>query len=61
MPAYGGRMEDIMGINTNYAVFGLGRYGSAVAAELIENGADVIAVDINPKIVEEKMKKNYVA
>ena len=45
-----------MGINTNYAVFGLGRYGSAVAAELIENGADVIAVDINPKTVEEKIK-----
>lgn len=45
-----------MSINKNYAVFGLGRYGSAVAAELIENGADVIAVDMNPKKVEEKVK-----
>lgn len=34
-----------------YAVFGLGRYGSAVACELIENGMEVIAVDNDRKIV----------
>lgn len=28
-----------------YAVFGLGRYGIAVARELVENGAEVLAVD----------------
>ena len=28
-----------------YAVFGLGRYGTAVARELVENGMEVIAVD----------------
>ena len=28
-----------------YAVFGLGRYGIAVARELVRNGAEVIAVD----------------
>ena len=28
-----------------YAVFGLGRYGTAVAKELVENGMEVIAVD----------------
>ena len=28
-----------------YAVFGLGRYGRAVAKELVENGMEVIAVD----------------
>ena len=34
-----------------YAVFGLGRYGSAVATELVENGMEVIAVDANERIV----------
>ncbi len=36
-----------------YAVFGLGRYGSAVARELVENGREVIAVDRNLSIVNE--------
>ena len=34
-----------------YAVFGLGRYGSAVAKELVENGMEVIAVDSDERIV----------
>ena len=34
-----------------YAVFGLGRYGTAVARELVENGMEVIAVDENQDIV----------
>lgn len=34
-----------------YAVFGLGRYGVAVARELVSNGAEVIAVDVDEKIV----------
>ena len=34
-----------------YAVFGLGRYGTAVAQELVENGMEVIAVDTNEQIV----------
>lgn len=40
-----------MSINKSYAVFGLGRYGLAVAKELVNNGADVIAVDIDENIV----------
>ena len=40
-----------MGINNSYAVFGLGKYGTAVAKELVNNGADVLAVDINENIV----------
>ena len=36
-----------------YAVFGLGRYGTAVAKELIENGREVIALDSEQKIVNE--------
>ena len=36
-----------------YAVFGLGRYGRAVAGELVENGMEVIAVDAQQKIVNE--------
>ena len=34
-----------MSINKSYAVFGLGRYGRAVAEELVNNGAEVLAVD----------------
>jgi len=36
-----------------YAVFGLGRYGKAVARELVENGMEVIAVDADQKIVND--------
>ena len=39
--------------NKTYAVFGLGRFGRAVAAELVENGAEVIAVDFDEAVVNE--------
>lgn len=35
----------------SYAVFGLGRYGYAVAKELVAGGADVLAVDAEEAIV----------
>ena len=38
-------------INKSYAVLGLGRYGSAVARELSNNGIDVLAVDIDEATV----------
>ena len=40
-----------MSIHQTYAVFGLGRYGSAVAKELTDSGAEVLAVDMNEAIV----------
>ena len=40
-----------MSINKSYAVFGLGRYGRSVAKELVENGAEVLAVDMDEDIV----------
>lgn len=40
-----------MSVKKTYAVFGLGRYGTAVAKELIESGAEVLAVDINEETV----------
>lgn len=40
-------------MNKTYAVFGLGRYGKAVAKELVESGAEVIAVDNNEANVDE--------
>ena len=36
-----------------YAVFGLGRYGIAVAKELVENGKEVIAVDADEGLVND--------
>ncbi len=36
-----------MATNKSYAVFGLGRYGMSVAKELVDSGAEVIAVDLD--------------
>lgn len=43
--------------NKTYAVFGLGRYGNAVAKELVSNGAEVLAVDIDQEKVNEAVKE----
>ncbi len=40
-----------MSINKSYAILGLGRYGQAVARELLESGAEVLAVDIRENVV----------
>lgn len=40
-----------MSMKKTYAVFGLGRYGIAVARELVSNGVEVIAVDADERIV----------
>jgi len=40
-------------INQTYAVFGLGRYGRAVATELTKSGAEVLAVDTHEDIVND--------
>lgn len=45
-----------MSIHKTYAVLGLGRYGRAVAAELVNSGAEVIAVDIDPDNVNDAVK-----
>lgn len=42
-----------MSIRKSYAVFGLGRYGLAVAKELVNSGAEVLAVDANEAIVND--------
>ncbi len=42
-----------MANSKTYAVFGLGRYGRAVAKELVSNGAEVLAVDIDEEKVNE--------
>lgn len=40
-----------MSLNKSYVVFGLGRYGYAVAKELVNNGADVLAIDLSEELV----------
>lgn len=45
-----------MSISKTYAVFGLGRYGRAVAQELAKNGAEVLAVDLDQANVDNAMK-----
>ena len=37
----------------NYAIFGLGRYGMALAKELIANGTEVLAVDVDEDRVQK--------
>lgn len=46
-----------MSVNQSYAVFGLGRYGRAVAKELVSNGVEVLAVDIDGDIVNEAINE----
>ncbi len=45
-----------MSINKSYAVLGLGRYGRAVAEELVNNGAEVLAVDIDQNNVNNAIE-----
>ena len=42
-----------MQMKKTYAVFGLGRYGTAVARELVEHDKEVLAVDADQKIVND--------
>ncbi len=42
-----------MNTKKTYAVFGLGRYGTAVARELVDNGMEVIAIDTEQKIIND--------
>ncbi len=46
-----------MSINKTYAIFGLGKYGKAVAKELIANGAEVIAIDSNEARVNSSIEE----
>ena len=45
-----------MSINKTYAVLGLGRYGRAVAEELVNSGAEVLAVDIDQNNVNNAIE-----
>lgn len=45
-----------MSINKTYAVLGLGRYGRAVAEELVKNGAEVLAVDADQSYVNNAIE-----
>ena len=51
------RKETIMRKKKTYAVFGLGRYGQAVATELVEGGMEVLAVDARQAIVNDLAAK----
>lgn len=42
-----------MKTNNSYAVLGLGRYGYAVAKELVENGAEVLVVDSDEELIND--------
>ena len=46
-----------MKTNNSYAVFGLGRYGLAVAKELVENGAEVLSIDHNEELVNDAISE----
>ena len=45
-----------MSISKTYAVFGLGRYGRAVAEELVKHGVEVLAVDIEQNNVNNAIE-----
>ncbi len=45
-----------MSIHKTYAVLGLGRYGRAVAEELVKSGVEVLAIDINQNNVNNAIE-----
>ena len=45
-----------MSISKTYAVLGLGRYGRAVAEELVNSGAEVLAVDVDQNNVNSAIE-----
>ncbi|HRD41139.1 MAG TPA: TrkA family potassium uptake protein [Prochlorococcaceae cyanobacterium AMR_MDS_5431] len=45
-------------IKTSFAVIGMGRFGSAVCKELVEAGAEVLAVDIDLKAIDAITQEN---
>lgn len=45
-----------MSVNKTYAVLGLGRYGKGVAEELVNSGAEVLAVDIDQSVVNNAIE-----
>ena len=49
-----------MSINKTYAVFGLGRYGRAVARELVDSGVEVLAVEETVRKEEAKELFKYI-
>lgn len=49
-------MSKVSVMKKSYAVFGLGRYGHAVAMELVNNGVEVLGVDISEELVEDARK-----
>ena len=42
-----------MKTNNSYAVLGLGRYGYAVAKELVDSGAEVLVVDSQEEVIND--------
>lgn len=46
-----------MKTNNSYAVLGLGRYGYAVAKELVESGAEVLVVDFDEDLINDVVDK----
>ena len=44
------------GDSLGFAVVGIGRFGTAVCRELIRNGADVLAVDLSERAIEDLLQ-----
>lgn len=43
-------------VSNSFAVIGVGRFGSAVCTELIRAGAEVLAIDLNARAVDELLQ-----
>lgn len=39
--------------NNDFVVFGLGKFGRSVAYTLVENGKEVLAIDLNEEVIQE--------
>lgn len=44
---------EVFGLHKEFVVIGLGRFGGSIVRELIDQGADVMAIDVVPERVDE--------
>ena len=44
-------------VSNSFAVIGVGRFGSAVCKELIRAGAEVLAIDLNSRAIDELLQQ----
>ena len=48
--------NSVQDVSNSFAVIGVGRFGSAVCRELTRAGAEVLAIDLNTRAIDELLQ-----